>query len=329
MSIASRAKHLFERIRVQTKSFSPRRKEYGWKVAWSSFWDGIIPPGKSKRYIKTIEAYVDKAMSPVVEKYKNFDEPFLPYKTEKIPVWCCWWQGEEQMPEIVRLCYSRLKSLIPNDAELHLLTEKNYRQYVTIPEHVLQKFKKGKMCTAHFIDVLRLALLVEYGGFWIDATVFISGDFPGEYLHHDYYAQRMYNCGIEQTKREACKGRWSTFLVSGRRNLLLFRYLLDAHCEWWRTHDSVIDYVTFDYMWLSGYKGVPAIKKMVDGVPNNNIHTFDMYKKLHLAYTDELYHELTKENNLHKLTYKIDLYQKTKDGQETLYAYLLRTYNAE
>ncbi len=329
MSVVSRAKHFLGRIKKQSKEFGSRRKEYGFKVAMASYIDGIFPPEKHQFYIKRIEKYVDKFMQPIVAKYQNFDGQIQPLKLEKIPVWCCWWQGESQMPEIVKMCNDRLKSLISDDAELHMLTEKNYQDFVQLPDHVLQKFYAGKMSITALTDVLRVALLAEYGGLWIDSTVFISGEFPEEYIHNDYYAQRMYDCGIAQTKTEACKGMWSGFLTGGRPNCINFLLLRDAFYEWWKTHNSVIDYVIYDYFLLSGYKGVPAIKALVDAVPNNNIHIFDMYKKLHLEYTPELYEALTKEDDMHKLTYKIDLYKETPDGKETLYAFLLNKYKNE
>lgn len=170
-------------------------------------------------------------------------------------------------------------------------------------------------------DVLRVALLAEHGGFWIDSTVFISNEFPVDFIHNDYYAQRMY--GLGTCEHEACKGRWSGFLTGGRPNCINFRLLRDAFFTWWETHDSVIDYVIYDYFLLSGYKALPQVKALVEAVPNNNTGVFDMYKVLDKPYSQELYEELTKDTNLHKLTYKIDLYKETQDGQETLYAHLL------
>ena len=33
----------------------------------------------------------------------------------KIPVWVCWWQGEEGMPELIRGCIRNIKNNIPED----------------------------------------------------------------------------------------------------------------------------------------------------------------------------------------------------------------------
>jgi len=48
-----------------------------------------------------------------------------------------------------------------------------------------------------------------------------------------------------------------------------------------------------------------------------------MYGLLNRPYTDELYKDITKNNVMHKLTYKIDLYKRTNMNEETLYLHLL------
>ncbi len=324
MRFFERTKHFLQRISRQNKQFPARLKEYGFKVAAATYLDGLMPPEKHDFYINAVEEYVDRFMVPVVEKYKDWTPDQMPPRPEgKIPVWCCWWQGEAQMPELVRMCNTRLKQLFPHDqAELHMLTKDNYKNYVTLPDHILQKFEAGKITITTLSDILRAALLSEYGGFWMDATVFISNEFPREFFNHDYYAQRMYD--PVKYRREACKGRWCGFLMAGRPGNVLFLVLRDAFYEWWKVHDSIIDYVLIDYLILGGYKGVPAITRQVDALPDNNVGVFDMYGKLHLAYSPELYESLTADTNLHKLTYKIDLYKQTPDGSPTLYAHLLQ-----
>lgn len=327
--ILTRAKHFCQRIIQETKEFPLRLKEYGPRVAGVTFIDGIFPPEKHSFYISVIEEYVDRFMKPIVEKYSDIENTPVEYKDgEKVPVWCCWWQGVEQMPELVKLCNDRLCQMIPeNQAELYMITEKNYMDYVELPEYIIEKFKAGKMSITALSDILRVALLAKYGGFWIDSTVFISNYFPTDFIKKSYYSQRMYD--PIKWRREACKGRWCGFLVGGKAENVIFLLLRDAFFEWWRIHDSVIDYVILDYFLLSGYKGVPSITNQINDIPNNNPGVFDMYGKLHMPYSEQLYHSLTKDTNLHKLTYKIDLYKKTQEGNSTLYAYLLKLVQGE
>ena len=152
-------------------------------------------------------------------------------------------------------------------------------------------------------------------------SVIISTLSSTEFITSDYYAQRMYD--PVKWRREACKGRWCGFLMGGKAENVIFLLLRDAFFEWWRVHDSVIDYVILDYFLLAGYKNVPAITAQIDNLPDNNPGVFDMYGKLHLPYSDELYRQLTAQTNLHKLTYKIGLTKAADDGSPSLYAKLL------
>lgn len=322
MGVLSRAKHFGERIVRESKEFPERLKEYGPKVASATYVDGLFPPEKHAFYIRTVEAYVDPFMKPIVERYLDWTPDQMRCPTGKVPVWCCWWQGAEQMPELVKMCNDRLRQLLPmEEAELHMLTQNNYQDYVNLPDYIVEKFEAGKMSITALSDILRVALLAQYGGFWIDATVFISDRFPTEFIRSDYYAQRMYD--PVKWKHEACKGRWCGFLMGGKAGNVIFLLLRDAFFAWWKAHDSVIDYVILDYFLLAGYKHIPAIREQIDNLPDNNPGVFEMYKILDKPYTPERYAQLTSRTNLHKLTYKIDLVKTTAEGKVTLYAHLL------
>lgn len=318
--------HFLERIIRETKAFPKQRKAFGWKVALETFLDGLFPPGKSERYIDTIEKYVNAYFKDLTEEYaerqnqmKNTQEQQTEYG--KIPIWCCWWQGEEQMPELVKLCHTRLKQVIPEEkAQLHLITLDNYMSYVDLPEHIIKKFNDGIITMTTMSDILRFNLLYQYGGYWLDATLFFTGDIPEEYFSGQFYCQRM--ADPIKCKREACKGNWCGFSMAGPKNSIVFEYMKDAFAKWWEDYDTIIDYVLIDYILLSGYKNVPAIAEIINAVPDNNEDIFEMYQVLNQPYSEELYLRLTKRNVMHKLTYKMDLYKETSDGKMTLYGYL-------
>ncbi len=66
------------------------------------------------------------------------------------------------MPELVKMCFQRLKDTLPDDiTELHLITFDNYKDYVTFPDHIEQKFKEKKITMTTLSDILRFCLLVN------------------------------------------------------------------------------------------------------------------------------------------------------------------------
>lgn len=320
--IFQRGYHLMERIVRETKRLPGRWRVFGAKVALETFRDGLIPPGKAPRYIQTIENYVDGVLQPLIDQYQAQPEVPTQPAEGKTPIWCCWWQGEAQMPELVKLCHARLKQVIPEDkAELHLITLDNYREYVELPAYIIEKFEKKIITMTTMSDVLRFALLGKYGGYWLDATVFFTGDIPKEYFSGNFYCQRMVD-NAAYVQREACRGNWCGFSMAGPKNSVVFRFMSDAFSLWWEKYDTIIDYVLIDYMLWSGFKGVDAIHKTIDAVPDNNEDIFEMYKLLNRPYSPELLEKLTRRNVMHKLTYKMDLQIRTAEGQLTLYGYL-------
>ena len=317
-----RAYHLGERVVREGKVLPMRWKVFGPKVALATFHDGLIPPGKSARYIATIESKVDEILAPVVEKYKNLPDEATPVEG-KIPIWCCWWQGVEQMPELVKMCHERLKQRIPADkAQLHVITLDNYKEYVDIPAHILDKFDRKIITMTTMSDVLRFALLEKYGGYWLDATVFFTDEIPEEFFSGNFHCQRMHN-DPGKILREACRGNWCGFSMAGPKHSIVFRYMNEAFSHWWANYDTIIDYVLIDYMLWTGFRQVPGIHATIDAVEDNNEDIFAMYQRLNEPYSPELLAELTKHNVMHKLTYKMDLHKETPEGQQTLYGYLL------
>ena len=321
--------HLLQKICGAVKIFPKSVTEFGFRIAVYIFFDAVIPPGKSEKYINTIFRYVNNFEKPLVDQYSK--EQYIPntkmkHAFDKVPVWCCWWQGEEKMPEVVAMCHKRLKQVIPDNAELHMITEKNWRDYIDLPYHIIKKFEAKKITVTTLSDIIRMSLLSSYGGLWIDATVFVSCDsLPEEFISRDFFAQSMYDPVKHQ--KEACKGRWCGFLISGSQDNILFRFVRDAFFLWWKEHDDIIDYVLIDYLILVAYENLDSVREMVDALPSNNVDIFGMYQVLNNPYSDELWNELTSTTVMHKLTYKMDLKKYTDDGQETLYRHLLEKVN--
>ena len=114
-------------------------------------------------------------------KYKRTVNEFVQlHKGKAFPrnrsnkIWFCWLQGLENAPVLVKKCYQSLEENL-TDKEIIVLTEENYREYVRFPEYIQKKIDSGIITRTHMSDLLRLELLIQYGGTWIDATVFCSG----------------------------------------------------------------------------------------------------------------------------------------------------------
>lgn len=320
-------KHLFQRFLVCSKDFPGSCREFGIKIAALKFWDVLFPVGKSKTYINALSAYMIRQLAPLTEKFTNekISVPSPKKKLEKIPVWVCWWQGEDNMPPIVRACVSKLRRSLPETAQLHLITWDNVSEYVDLPEHILEKHQKGIIGPAHLSDVLRFGLLSNYGGAWIDSTVYLSGGIPERMLTDSFFTQRFESW--DACPQEACRGKWCGFFLGGRADNVLFAFMYDALCFWWSRHERVVDYVFFDYILWAGYCEIAQIRQQIDGVPANNENIWLLEKWLNEPYTDSVPEEVFAKNEFFKLSYKGRLALATADGRKTVYAKILEENN--
>lgn len=76
---------------------------------------------------------------------------------------CAGFQGMEHAPKMVQYCFESLKSNL-RDKRIILITEDNYKEYVQFPTYILEKYEKGCFSKTHLSDLLRLELLIKYGG---------------------------------------------------------------------------------------------------------------------------------------------------------------------
>ena len=135
------------------------------------------PPEVRERLLRKHETVLKYLEGRFGDYYASYDygaplAPLDPALEGKI--WMCWWQGEENAPEIVRACIDSVRRNAGGH-EVVVITDENLSDYVDIPEWVLEKVRAGIMSRTHLSDLLRFALLAEYGGMWLDATFFCTG----------------------------------------------------------------------------------------------------------------------------------------------------------
>lgn len=95
---------------------------------------------------------------------------------------------------IVNVCYQSLKHYL-KDRDIFLLTHDTIHDYVSLPDFIEERRKRGSIPMSHYTGLLRSELLLKHGGTWIDATVLCTGNaYPKEifdaYVHVSAVAKR-------------------------------------------------------------------------------------------------------------------------------------------
>ncbi len=73
----------------------------------------------------------------------------------------------------MKACYNSLKQL--TGYSLVVIDNTNWREYVELPGYIVEKWERARIPAALFSDLLRVELLIKYGGTWIDSTVLCTG----------------------------------------------------------------------------------------------------------------------------------------------------------
>lgn len=300
-------KKLFNKI--QNKTYFKTQKMVG------EDWDRVLK-----------EYFTNKIETEQIKLKKTFNN-------EKI-IWQFWGQGWdfEKLPDVVKISYKSVEKY-KKDYEIIHLDMNNINDYLEIPAYILKKVENKKMGFAHFTDIIRLALLYNYGGVWIDATILLTDYLPQEYFEMDYFMfQRDDN--LENKKdwedyddfyfswNNEMKVRVLNSIIFAKKNNEIIKTLLDMLLIFWEHNDLVPNYFFFQVLYtelIENYYKKKQCKIVSDTLTHELIRVwFD-------KFSQEKLDEITKRNNVHKLTYKID--SGKRDTKGTFLNYFKKIYD--
>lgn len=271
--------------------------------------------GRSKTALELLRLSVSLKLNKKLEKkYRYVLERFDKCNNDSLPhasnttIWILWWQGMQYAPNTVKVCYESIRKHLGNKWKINLITEDNYAEYVEFPKHIMDKFKSGIITITHFSDLLRLELLIKYGGLWIDATVLCTGnEIPKSILESDLFVFQTQKPGADG--RASLMSSWLMYAATNSKILMATRELL---YEYWLKKDYMVDYFLLHHFFAIACNRYPNDAKRIPQYCNSvphilQLHLFDKF--------DEIFWEdLKKVTCFHKLTYKLDAERCREQG---------------
>ena len=258
--------------------------------------------GKSRTALEILRLSTTlKTKQKLEKKYKwkleEFDRSYIE-KEHKIcnTIWICWFQGMENAPNLVKKCY---QSVIRNnpDKRVVVLTEKNINEYVTFPEYILTKWKQGIITHTHMTDLLRLELLITYGGLWLDATVLCTGKAPEYFFDSDLFFFQTLKPG-----RDGHASYISSWLMEASTNNKILMATKELCYEYWKTNNTMWDYfLLHDFMSIVLENYEEDWKKVI---PRDNAIPHILLLRLFDKYDEKTWKAIQSQTQFHKLTYK-------------------------
>lgn len=271
----------------------------------------IVRLAINNRILKKLRKKYRLFIKSYLENYKHNSEL---EKNKSNKVWVCWFQGIENAPKIIRKCYKNLQENL-HGKEIILITDENYMNYVNFPDSIQKKIDQGIIPAAHKSDLIRLELLIKYGGTWIDLTVYCSGkNYPDYIMNSDLFLFQNLKPGLDGH----CTSVSNWFITACTNNpiLLLVRSLL---FDYWEKNNKLIDYFIFHDFFQLAIEAYPEEWSKV--IPFNNSVPHILLLRLFENYDEDIWNAVIKMSCFHKLTYKFTKEDEMKPG--TFYNYII------
>jgi len=258
------------------------------------------------------------------KKYRNFIREYIqknPAQTcrqkHNPVIWTIWLQGMDHAPKIVQQCYASMQQHI-TDRPIVVITEDNYRNYVTFPDYIMEKYEKGMISKVHFSDLLRVELLAQHGGTWLDGTVFCSDKpFQPYILDSELFMFQTLKPGLDGHCRRISS--WLMTAHAGNPIILLTRALLH---EYWRTHKYAVDYFILHNFIEMSIEAYPQVWEKV--VPFSNSTPHILLLRLFEPFDAQIWEGVRAQTGFHKLSYKFSPEQAQRP--QTYYTEVLGQY---
>lgn len=199
---------------------------------FNPFW-GEREGRRKRRYQATYGAAMGylqryaKPVSEIVPETLNSDQ-------EPERAFTIWFQGEDKAPALVKACFRSMRRHLKQ--ELVVLDENTLFDWITLPEHIVRKWKEGKIPHTQFSDICRIELLFEHGGLWFDATDYVTAPVPQYIMDEDFF---LFMAG------EKIRGSYaviqSCFMRAKKGNPVMGVWR-EANSIYWKEENSKINY---------------------------------------------------------------------------------------
>ncbi len=245
----------------------------------------------------------------------------LPHSLPSHPlnIWFCWLQGIDEAPALVHACLNSIRRNI-SDREVVVISLSNYRDYVELPSEIEEMFHRGYIPKALFSDILRVSLLCQHGGTWMDASLLCtSHNFPPSVLDCDLFLFQHLQPGEYRFR-----GTSNWFITARPQNPLLL-VLRDMLYQYWHDYDCTLDYYIFHqfFAWIA-----QEYPNEIAAMPRGNrLPPLQLGARIDQPFDADWWNRFTNRCAFHKLNFRVA--ERIKHPINTYYAHILEQYGTE
>lgn len=234
------------------------------------------------------------------KKYSKFiDKDIKCENTVSDYVFVCWLQGEENAPILAQKCIKSIKEQF-KDKKVVVITNDNLSDYTNFPKHILTKWKNGIITNTHFSDLLRVELLSKYGGLWLDATVYCTGNLD-KYI--DKNTELFVFRNDHRSEPAICLSSW---LIYAKPNQPIIVNTKNMLYKYWEKNNKLKDYFLFHVMFTICAYNLEEEWNKVEFHTNINPHVL-WFHYFFKPFNKQDIKKIKEVSNFHKLSYKFDI----------------------
>lgn len=235
----------------------------------------------------------------------GFDLCFLngQENNSKKNIWFYWNTGIDNAPTIVQACYRSLLKHIPDGWTVVTLTEESAKEYVKLPHFIENLKSSGKMWYALYSDLVRLALLYEYGGIWCDATCYLTQPIPASVLDSQLF---MFSY---EGLLNALPSKFENWFIKAEKGNYVIGGILQDLLYYWSQPKKKQEYFVWFHLQTALYNHDLKAKAMMDQIPyfyNYDAMLVHIHYGFDYMYSDDLWRQIEQKCFVQKLTYKYD-----------------------
>ena len=282
----------------------------------------------SHRLLRRKEAYImrwiRRRFAAQIERYRTYPAARHASRPDA-PIWICWLQGEHQAPSFVSSMIARIRTNA-NGHPVRIVTADGIAEHLTLPGHVIDAYRAGRMPQQQLADIVRAGLLATHGGLWVDASMLVTRPIP-----QDVFDLPIYNVkGILPNRYRdavACDSTgWEAYFIASQPGSVTYSFIYDCLVDYWRTYDTLIDYFLLSYLAKAARELLPGGMEEYGRIPGNNrlCEQLSDYLMDPLPFDEHARSRFFDSDTfLYKLTWKAPYPRRTADGSPTMAGWLL------
>ncbi len=255
-------------------------------------------------------------------QHSNLNPTAIHPKTTKTnAIWVCWLQGEDKMPPISKMCLESIRQN-SNGHDVVLLTSDNIRDYVALPPIMEQRYNSGQLKPAHFADIIRIHILLQQGGLWLDATMLLTAPVDESIFGMDFFSIK-----IPEQGHFVSRCRWSVFALGCKPGNPILSKVAYAFEKYLNDTDIFIDYFLFDHFIELIYQTFPDARKMIDDIPYNNPNVHELSRILTHPFDSRTWNRIMADTSMFKLNSRAYTSKELDAADNSFYSYVTHHLN--